>query len=184
MKTAYVSIFAVILVLSGGIPLLSGGNITNHAIAKYANTQTQANANECNTGTNCGINSPQTQGDGSASSPTNLQISKFNEEQEEQGGVGATPPNSIFQVDLLVRKLVICPTGFVCPTPDKFVMEVRAAFSLAGPPFVPGNTFGYLVRILPDPHHDYRILLPSQYKVLEKTPPTLEGLVLVQSPGL
>jgi hypothetical protein len=57
----------------------------NFADARYANTQTQANANDCNTGTNCAINSPQTQDDRSSSSPTNLQISRFNEEQEEGG---------------------------------------------------------------------------------------------------
>jgi hypothetical protein len=184
MKFTYVSLFVIALVIMSGLPLISGGSITNFANAKYAtNTQAHANSNECTTGTNCAISSPQTQGGGTANSPTNLQISKFNEEQEEQGGVGATPPNPIFQVDLLVRKLVICPTGFVCPTPDKFEMEVRAAFSLAGPPLFPGNTFGTLVRIIPDPHHDYRIPLPSQYKVLEKAPPSPEGLVLVQSPS-
>ena len=81
MKVRYVSIFAVVLVVLSGIPLLSGG--TDYANAKYAtNTQSQGNSNECDTGTNCAINSPQTQGDGSASSPTNLQISKFNEEAQ------------------------------------------------------------------------------------------------------
>ena len=128
----------IVLVLLSSMPVLSGGSITNFANAKYAtNTQAHANSNECTTGTNCAISSPQTQGDGSASSPTNLQISKFNEEQEEQGGVGATPPNPIFQVDLLVRKLVICPTGFVCPTPDKFVMEVQCCFFISWSSIIP-----------------------------------------------
>jgi hypothetical protein len=47
-----------------GLPLMSGG-VINNAYARYAtNTQTQPNANECEIGTNCAINSPQTQGDG------------------------------------------------------------------------------------------------------------------------
>jgi hypothetical protein len=79
MNSAYVSIFAITLVLTSGIPLFSGPGVINNASARYApaETQTQANANDCDTGTNCAINSPQTQGDGSASSPTNLQISNL-----------------------------------------------------------------------------------------------------------
>jgi hypothetical protein len=80
MKTAYisVSIFAIVLVLMLGVPFMTGGG--SNAYARYVrNTQTQANTNNCSNGTNCAITSPQTQGDGSASSPTNVQISKFNE---------------------------------------------------------------------------------------------------------
>ena len=93
MKVKNVSIIAVVgvLVFLSGMPVLSSGSITNYANARYANTntQSQANANDCTTGTNCAITSPQTQGDGTANSPTNLQISKFNEEQEEgvEGGI-------------------------------------------------------------------------------------------------
>lgn len=65
-----------------GLPLIASPGVLNmnYANAKYAlaNTQTQANANDCDNGSNCAINSPQTQGDGTANSPTNLQISKFN----------------------------------------------------------------------------------------------------------
>lgn len=61
------------MVLLSGIPLISD-DAMNFADARYTNTQTQANANDCNTGTNCAINSPQTQGDGSSRAPTNLQI--------------------------------------------------------------------------------------------------------------
>ena len=87
----YLSIFMILLVLLSGIPLISGSGTVNFASAKYlTNTQTQANANDCNTGTNCAINSPQTQGDGSANSPINSQISRFNEAQEE----GPTAPDS------------------------------------------------------------------------------------------
>src|SRR5688572_27287202 len=75
MKVKYVSIIAIVLVLISGLPLLVGGAM-NFASARYANTQTQANANECETGTNCAMNSPQTQGDGIASTPMSLQISK------------------------------------------------------------------------------------------------------------
>ena len=60
MKVKYISIFAIVLVLLSGIPLISGG-ATNYANAKYAtDTQTQANANECEGGANCAINSPDT----------------------------------------------------------------------------------------------------------------------------
>ena len=54
-------------ILLSDIPITSVGGTTNYAHAKYANTQTQANTNDCNTGTDCAITSPQTQGDGSAS---------------------------------------------------------------------------------------------------------------------
>lgn len=74
MKVKYVSIFTIVLVLLSGIPLISSSAM-NYANARYANTQTQANANECEGGTNCAINSPQTQGDGVASTPLSLQIS-------------------------------------------------------------------------------------------------------------
>ena len=84
----YVLIFTILLVLLSGIPRISSPGAINYASARYANTQTQANANDCNTGTNCAINSPQTQGDGSASSPTNLQISKS---REEPLGAPTTP---------------------------------------------------------------------------------------------
>jgi hypothetical protein len=46
------------------------------------NMQTQANNNECDIGTNCSITSPQIQGDGTANSPTNLQISRFTEQDD------------------------------------------------------------------------------------------------------
>lgn len=80
--------------MSGMPLLLSSGSMADYAYARYANsnTQSQANANECNTGTNCAITSPQTQGDGTANSPNNLQISKFNEEEQE--GVGELPVGS------------------------------------------------------------------------------------------
>src|SRR5688572_9640498 len=119
MKSAYLSIFTIVLVLLSGIPLISGG-ATNYASARYANTQSQANANECNTGTNCAINSPQTQGDGSASSPTNLQISGLRDEQRQEPQV---PP--IVTV-VIVTKIVECPEGFslVCPRSEDFTLRV------------------------------------------------------------
>jgi hypothetical protein len=106
MKVKFVSIFAIVLVTLSGIPLISTGS-TNYASARYApaNTQTQSNANDCDTGTNCGITSPQTQGDGTANSPVNTQISEFHEEQE--GGVGEEPPTSPPQT-------VRLPTGRSC----------------------------------------------------------------------
>lgn len=74
MKVKYVSIFTIVSVLLSGIPLISSSAM-NYANARYANTQTQANANECEGGTNCAVNSPHTQGDGVASTPLSLQIS-------------------------------------------------------------------------------------------------------------
>ena len=106
MKVTYVSIFAIVIVLLSGIPLISD-DAMNFADARYTNTQTQANANDCNTGTNCAINSPQTQGDGSSSSPTNLQISRFNEEKEKIG----EEPNPGAKGFVEVQKIVICPTA-------------------------------------------------------------------------
>jgi hypothetical protein len=106
MKVTYVSIFAIVIVLLSGISLISD-DAMNFADARYTNTQTQANANDCNTGTNCAINSPQTQGDGSSSSPTNLQISRFNEEQEKIG----EEPNPGAKGFVEVQKIVICPTA-------------------------------------------------------------------------
>ena len=91
MKITYLSIlvFTIVLVLMSGLPLVASPGAMNYASAKYApaDTQTQANANECNTNTNCAVTSPQT-GDGTANSPINLQISKFNEADEE-------PPTSL-----------------------------------------------------------------------------------------
>ncbi|MGC2308212.1 MAG: hypothetical protein WA461_07400 [Nitrososphaeraceae archaeon] len=106
MKVTYVSIFAIVIVLLSGIPLISD-DAMNFADARYTNTKTQANANDCNTGTNYAINSQQTQGDGSLSSPTNLQISRFNEEQEEIG----EEPNPGAKGFVEVQKIVICPTA-------------------------------------------------------------------------
>jgi hypothetical protein len=106
MKVTYVSIFAIVIVLLSGIPLISD-DAMNFADARYTNTQTQANANDCNTGTNCAINSPQTHGHGSSSSPTNLQISRFNEEQEKIG----EEPNPGAKGFVEVQKIVICPTA-------------------------------------------------------------------------
>lgn len=41
MRLQYASIFAVVLVILWGMPLLSGGSITlNYAYAKYENTPT------------------------------------------------------------------------------------------------------------------------------------------------
>jgi len=122
MKSAYLSIFTIVLVLHSGILLISSPGQMNFASARYtpADTQTQANANECNTGTNCAINSPQTQGDGSASSPTNLQISGLRDEQRQEPQV---PP--IVTV-VIVTKIVECPEGFslVCPRSEDFTLRV------------------------------------------------------------
>jgi hypothetical protein len=120
MKFTYVSLFVIALVIMSGLPLISGGTI-NYANAKYAtNTQSQANSNECDTGTNCAITSPQNQGDGTANSPTNLQISEFNEVEQEVGVIG--PPNEDF---IEVTNFVTCPFDTDCPRVDTFVMRVE-----------------------------------------------------------
>jgi len=133
MKVKFTPIFALVglLAILSGMPALSTG-ITNYAYAKYGtNTQTQANANECDTGSNCAITSPQTQGDGTANSPTNLQISKFN---EEQGEPNSPSDPSIARLDFNVE--VECPIGMevVCPDPEDFMHLVRAFFPAPSPP--------------------------------------------------
>lgn len=93
MKVKHVSIFAVVLVLSGGIPLLSGGGITNYANAKYSNSQSQSFVNECgldeSSGINCVASGPQTQADGSA---TATPIVSNAGGQGEQGPPGPQGP--------------------------------------------------------------------------------------------
>lgn len=171
----YFPIFVLVGLLSimSGMPMLSSGSITNYANAKYApNTQTQANNNDCTTGANCGIISPQTQGDGTAISPTNLQISKFNEQQD---GIGDGTPIGAM---LTVKKLVICPPGLneVCPKPNEF--RLLLTFSVSEDRFfvaIPGSTRGQQL-VIPVS------ILPSEYTIEElENPPTPEGLVLVQS---
>jgi hypothetical protein len=165
MKVTYVSIFAIVIVLLSGIPLISD-DAMNFADARYTNTQTQANANDCNTGTNCAINSPQTQGHGSSSSPTNLQISRFNEEQEKIG----EEPNPGAKGFVEVQKIVICPTagrvlyvqlqagfcmsncrqGFVCPTAGSFTMNVDVSgyVTMRNPHTFPGTPSPGIVQVV------------------------------------
>ena len=171
MKVKYVSIFTIVLVLLSGLPLIaSPGAGMNYANAKYPlNTQTQANANDCNTGTNCAINSPQTQGDGTANSPTNLQISEFNEEQED--GVGG-PTFPIASLDFMV--IVECPPGMeqVCPREQDFRYTVNAFSTLGGPTSASPSEFSGSQNIdfFGGPHVGYFIF--------QTTPPTPHGLSL------
>ena len=132
MKTIYVSLslFAILLVLMSGALFMSGGG----AYARYASTKTQsqANTNNCNNGTNCAVTSPQTQGDSSASSPTSVQISKFNEENSP--GVGGEP-NPGAKGFLQVKKVVNCPTGFQCLRPgpsSPYKMKVDVSGGVSG----------------------------------------------------
>jgi hypothetical protein len=89
-----------------GMLFISGGS----TYAKFVSTKTQsqANTNNCSNGTNCAITSPQTQGDGTASSPTNVQISRFN--KENQDGVGVEPNPITVPVTFTVRDCVSGPT--------------------------------------------------------------------------
>jgi hypothetical protein len=118
-----------------GIPLISGGG-TNYANAKYAtDTQTKANANDCDNSSNCAINRPQTQGDGTANSPTNLQISGFNEEREDvddSDGVGGGEIGEIGLGILRFNVNVECPEDFTCPSPQDFQYEVDASATPEG----------------------------------------------------
>jgi hypothetical protein len=146
----------------------------NYVNAKYApaNTQSQGNANDCDTGTNCAINSPQTQGDGSASSPTNLQISKFN---EEQGEPPSTPPSGPFTA-VVVYTHVICPTGKQCPSASDF------EYRIAGPPtFSPdrfrGSETGQRIAVTGIVGDGF------PFWVSQTAPPTPAGLILVVSPA-
>ena len=115
MKVKYIPVLALIglLAILSGMPLFSmgSGGIANSAYAKYANTNTQSqvNNNECDTGTNCAITSPQTQGDGTANSPTNLQISKFNEDQAGEPSVGM-PVDLSYQIAKGESKLIVKST--------------------------------------------------------------------------
>ena len=147
MKVTYVSIFAIVIVLLSGIPLKSD-DAMNFADARYTNTQTQANANDCNTGTNCAINSPQTQGDGSSSSPTNLQISRFNEEKEK---IGEEPnPGAKGFVEVQKSDLSNCRQGFVCPTAGSFTMNVDVSgyVTMRNPHTFPGTPPPGIVQVV------------------------------------
>jgi len=103
MKIRYfsVSVFAVVAVAV--LVVLSGGNniIINNAYARYsANTQTQANSNDCDNGATCAITNPLIQGDGGANAATNTQNPELNEEgegnlgssEQSTGGDVGTPP--------------------------------------------------------------------------------------------
>jgi hypothetical protein len=168
---------------------MSGGG---SAYAKYfsTKTQSQANTNNCNAGTDCSITSPLTQGDGSTSSPINMQISKSNEQDQGQGQEQIPPPGiqpirGFEQV--LVVKLVTCPTGFVCPRPSDTIISV--AHNLGNPSeFKLVNTlvfhaenqrFGNLIALRPENN------TVNTFEVTELiVPPTPPGLVLVKhNPG-
>jgi hypothetical protein len=178
MKVKKVSIFAIVLVLLSSIPLISN-NATNYASAKYAtNTQTQANANECDNGSNCAINSPQTQGDGSASSPTNLQISKFNEE------ASTTPPPSgpgVHTSQVQITTFVSCPTGFDCPQDNDFQYDITidgSQCSIEAP-------IHCLFSATPESFRDsstvtFNILNFGTFVLTVTLPPTPSGLTLQQ----
>ena len=63
--------------------------------------------------TNCAINSPQTQGDGTANSPMNLQITEITEE-------ASTPPISeLFSTNFNIVIRVECNPLIVCPNEDE-----------------------------------------------------------------
>jgi hypothetical protein len=199
MKVIYTSIFMIILVLLSGLPLISGPGATNYAnAARYAtDTQIQANTNECEGGTNCAINSPQTQGDGSASSPTNLQTSETNEE-------ASTPPTTSEPVHLFIETGIIC-VGIGCPNEEDFryhVMPLDPSTSVDPQTFdgheliffSKGGRFDMTVTLPPNPqgqtpsflrHCDVEVNLflvgshDNQLELQGSIRPTLPGLVSI-----
>jgi hypothetical protein len=120
MKREYALMLAIVLVLLSGIPLITDPGATNNANAKYADTQTQAKANNCDDSSNCAINSPQTQGDGTANSPTNLQISEANEEASTSLPPTSGEPTAFLQIATHVR----CDPGFDCPNANDFEYDI------------------------------------------------------------
>jgi hypothetical protein len=184
MKVKYVPIFAlvgVLTILSGMPLLLSSGSVTNYANAKYSNTNTQSqgNANDCDTGTNCAITSPQTQGDGTANSPTNLQISGSEENEEEQP---PEPPQSFREGTIFVSKHIICPEGFVCPSATDFrieVVRVAGDRALISPSSFQAAPEGQNVEVVVSHPSD---TFKTFYRVNEvAVPPTPAGLFLLQN---
>jgi hypothetical protein len=176
MAYRYVSILVIVLVLSGGIPIMSGSSM-NSVSAKYStNTQTQANSNECDTGTNCAITSPQSQGDGTVNSPVNTQTSNFNEEQPE----APTIPMPFGTASLRFLVKVECPTGVVCPSEQTF------KYLTIGAPFDPR------IQVAPNPltfsgshvivYTFYADVLTTNvavfFHVYQTNPPTPPGLTL------
>jgi hypothetical protein len=174
VKITYVSIFAIVLVLLSGMPLISGGAM-NPVYAKYASTKTQSqtNTNNCNNGSNCAITSPQTQGNGNLINPFGIQSD--------------LPPKQIppqvspdFGV-LKIVKIVNCPRGFedVCPKPEDFrlltifsvtIDTMESHFFVLTPGSSEGNEL-----LIPE------LLLPASYIVREgENPPVPAGLALVQ----
>jgi hypothetical protein len=179
VKIKYVSLFVILLVLTSAISLFSGTRTIDYVSARYApeNTQTQANENECTTGTNCGITSPQSQGDGTANSPTNLQISKLNEEQDGIGG----EPSVVNPAFLSVFVQVTCLNVDTCPpqTPSPNDFEFRMAnipfpAVAVSPVFFRGSQTGTEI------HFDFQrpeIATSSTFRVdVEFAPPTPPGL--------
>ncbi|MGH9988685.1 MAG: hypothetical protein ACRD8W_32545 [Nitrososphaeraceae archaeon] len=184
MNVKYVTILAIVLVLSSGIPLMSGSSI-NYASAKYAtNTQTMMNSNECDNGANCANPTSQSIGGGTANAPVNTQISNFNELQE---GVGEEPnPGARGFVE--VTKTVICPTGFQCPRPgptSPYKMKVDVSGDVSGAGWNPMTFDGccdtptgitqVIINLTPDG--------TANYIVTETDAPTIPGLTLVKVPS-
>lgn len=75
-KAIHFEIFVVVIALFAvSLIVNDGDDLKYYAYAKYVNTQTQSVTNNCAENVNCAVNSPQTQGDGVASTSLSLQIS-------------------------------------------------------------------------------------------------------------
>ena len=175
----------VLVLLSGLLLIASPGALDmNYANAKYApaDSQTQANANDCDNGSNCAITSPQTQGDGTANSPTNLQISGFNEEQEHGDGSDGVGVGEIGVGILRFNVNVKCPAGFACPSPQDFQYGVTARAQFGGsvtaiPSQFSGSDSSLVLLIL---NHllDPREITSIFFFIDQTAPPTPPGLAL------
>jgi hypothetical protein len=111
MNVRYISVFAaIVLGVLLVMPILSSsgsGIIIKNAHARYAaNSQIQANTNECDNIATCAITSPLLQGDGSTNAATNTQNPQFSEQGEGDlsGNAQAGPPLGTIQLfDFLVH---------------------------------------------------------------------------------
>lgn len=135
-----------------------------NASARYAaDTQSQVNSNECHNGTSCAINSPQTQGDGSASSPTNLQVSKTNEVEEQEAPPAGHPGDVLFtllafdcKIDLtLEQRPIFC----IVVDPATFKGELRCV------PLMPAGDVAVCVIFIEEDH--FSVTSPCELPMIQ-----------------
>ena len=145
----YTSVIAVLLVAVSTAQLSSIVLSNGAVVYAYSNSQAQSLSNECDvidsTGvSNCQNSGPQTQADGTASSPITSQVSNFGQ-QETQGPPSQEPP--AVRVILTVIKIVECEGigAGECPDASDFTMTVEGANP--SEPSFPGSTTGTKINI-------------------------------------